>query len=105
MASRGKKKQIKGEALDKINTPVFKDEAERLEFWHDYIAALYLVKLAGCDPDNIDENKINDYWNIWDCGYSFMEVFSKSESISDFKDKICEFIDNTCAFPSTEGGD
>lgn len=106
MASRGKKKQIKTEALDKINTPVFKNEEERTAFWYDYIAMLYLVKLAKCDPDSIDEDKIRDYWNIFDCGYNFMDIFSKSENLDDFKKKICEFIDNTCAMSTPpEGGD
>lgn len=106
MASRGKKKQIKGEALDKINAPVFKDEEERRSFWLDYIASLYLVKLNGVGVYDIDDDKISDFWTVWYYGCDFLTAYASSENLQDFKNKICEYIDKIYDdSPSIKGGD
>ncbi len=102
MAKRDNKKERRFDEINKIKTPVFKTDLEREEFWKDYIASLFLVKIAKFPVDDIDQEKIDDFWGIWDYGYDFMNTFANSKDINEFKSKMMEYIDKNC---SDEGGD
>lgn len=106
MANDSKKNDLRAEALDKIKTPVFKNEVERQEFWTDYIASIFIVKILGRDVDDIDEDLIINFWKVYDAGLTFMDMLSKSSSINEFKIKLCKFIDATCTINNPpKGGD